>query len=110
MKMFHATYLVHLHDILLFGLGGKSDIESNWEFSKPGVTCLASYAELALSFAEGAELAPDSPIIILEVETEGLSLDEDYQVCGSDAGDSFECREVIHPSRIKVLNYEAIRC
>ena len=102
MIYYHATFRAYLDSILTRGLGGVQ--HKNWEFST-GDVCLAPEPCEAESYAETAEDTPaeiwDSGIVVLEVDTSGLTLQPDPNL---DAGRT-DCRVfsgIISPRRLRV--------
>lgn len=105
MKLYHATYRPRLKNILQFGLGAKG--RRNWEDSRKGVVYLANDPYIAESYAEEAELAPESyidQIVILEVDSDDLDPDllfNDENVI--DGNSTYEYHGIILPEYLKLL-------
>jgi len=112
LKLYHATYLPYLSSILKYGLFCSSP-ESNWYNYKEDAIYLATDENIAISFAETSELAPEEyldKIVLLEIDTSGLDLDYlfvDSNIIFNDDEEiySFEYHKDIDPQFIKVINY-----
>ena len=104
MKLYHATYKPRLKSIMTSGLGAKHF--HNWEDSKPGVIYLADQPYVAESYAEEAELIPESyldKIVILEIDSDDLDLSllfNDQNVIDGDS--TFEYHGIIAPEYISI--------
>ena len=74
--LYHATYRVHKPSIEKVGLKKDSD-HKNWEDSEKGKIYLAKSPEVALSYAETSDSAPEkhynSGIVVYKVKKEHLN-------------------------------------
>ena len=115
-KLYHATYLYYLPDILAHGLGGVA--HRNWPDSS-GVVCMALDPNDAEAYAETAideELVHyyiwNSGIVVLEINVEGLeadmSPDPNLQIDEMEEFPAWIYPGVILPHRIKVhgINFD----
>ena len=106
MKLYHATYEDLIPSIERFGLGGKSS-GYEWEDSKKGVVYLATYPEIAISYAETNEEVPEDwldNIVVFEVDSDKLDsykLNVDQNVQDND-GSTYEYHGII-PMRLLTL-------
>ena len=107
--LYHATYGKYIDSIKEKGLGAVQ--HKNWEFSKDGVVCFASYTDVAISFAETSEDISDevynSGIVLLAVPTAELNpvlLERDRNIVGRAENVSCAYRGVIPAEAIYVVS------
>ena len=92
--LYHATYKPLLRSIKKQGL--VPGTRKNWDFSNSSVICLATDEYIAESYAETAELIPDSyfdNIIVFKINVDDLDqskLAKDENVDGGDGEDTFQ--------------------
>lgn len=99
MILYHATYKQHLQSILQWGLGGSPKrMRRNYEDSRPGVTYLATSADVAFSYAETSDLVPEAwldDIVVLRIDADQLDAkkllgDANVLLDAGQAGDTLE--------------------
>ena len=101
--LYHATYVPLLDSIRKNGLGATS--RPNWEDSHKGVVYLAKTPEVAESYAETSEAAPEEwldQIVILKIDKSRLNPDRlfaDQNVI--DGHDTLEYHGIIPPENIE---------
>ena len=109
--LYHATFEPYIESIKQYGLGGKTS-PKNYEDSKEGVVYLAIDPDMAESFAETTDIAPEEyldQIVILEVDTSQLDKtklfkDMNYFVMNTVTNPvSFEYHSVIPPSALRII-------
>jgi hypothetical protein len=107
MKLYHATYGPLLDSIAQYGLGARTPFK-NWKDSKEGVVYLATSPDIAISYAEISENAPNDyldDIVVLEIDGEGLKKNRlfiDTNVLDNN-GDTLEYHGVISFDFIRVI-------
>lgn len=105
--LYHATYKPLLNKIKQDGLDTTKGKKA-WEDSKPGLVYLARDPDVAASYAESADMVPDSyldNIIVLHIDTAKLdltklSIDKNVQ---DNEGDTLEYSGVIPFSAISKI-------
>lgn len=74
--LYHATFTSLLESIMATGLGSTVPFK-NWNDSRDGVVYLADDPEVAVSYVESSEVAPEdwlAQIVVLQVKTDSLDL------------------------------------
>ena len=104
--LYHATYRIHKDSVNQHGLKANSD-HKNWEDSKKGRVYLAKSPEVALSYAETSDEAPEkhynSGIVVYKVNKKHLDqskLHQDTNVQGD--GDTVEYHGNIPAKHLKI--------